>query len=103
MFPLHYIKIYLIDLKLFSKLIAKKPHKFIDKSIYILLAFESYCFHGHAKNDNKCSYILFLIKYKIRNIITKTEQTEIVYAQWDRWTSYDVIKHHMITTDVTLK
>ena len=31
----------------------------------------------------------------------KTEQ--IVYAQWDRWTSYDVIKHHMITTDVTLK
>ena len=33
----------------------------------------------------------------------KTEQTTIVYAQWDRWTSYDVIKHHMITTDVTLK
>ena len=32
----------------------------------------------------------------------KTEQTKIVYAQWDRWTSYDVIKH-MITTDVTLK
>ena len=27
----------------------------------------------------------------------------IVYAQWDRWTSYDVIKHHMVTTDVTLK
>ena len=34
--------------------------------------------------------------------IMKTEQT-IVYAQWDRWTSYDVIKHHMITTDVMLK
>ena len=33
----------------------------------------------------------------------KTEQTTIVYAQWDRWTSYDVTKHHMITTDVTLK
>ena len=31
----------------------------------------------------------------------KTEQTKIVYAQWDRWTSYDVIKH--ITIDVTLK
>ena len=30
----------------------------------------------------------------------KTEQTTNVYAQWDRWTSYDVIKH-MITTDVT--
>ena len=30
----------------------------------------------------------------------KTEQTTIVYTQWDRWTSYDVIKHHMITTDV---
>ena len=27
----------------------------------------------------------------------------IAYAQWDRWTSYDVIKHHMITTDVALK
>ena len=33
----------------------------------------------------------------------KTEQTPIVYAQWDRQTSYDVIKHHMITTDVILK
>ena len=33
----------------------------------------------------------------------KTEQTTIVYAQWDRWTLYDVAKHHMITTDVTLK
>ena len=29
----------------------------------------------------------------------KTEQTTIVYAQCDRWTSYDVIKYHMITTD----
>ena len=27
----------------------------------------------------------------------------IVYAQWDRWTSFDVIKYHMITTNVTLK
>ena len=33
----------------------------------------------------------------------KTEQTTIVYAQWDRWKSYDVIKHDMIATDVTLK
>ena len=32
-----------------------------------------------------------------------TENTTIVYAQWDRWTSYDVIKHHAITTDVKLK
>ena len=30
----------------------------------------------------------------------KTEQKTIVYAQRDRWTSYDVIKHRMITTDV---
>ena len=30
----------------------------------------------------------------------KTEQTTIVYVQWDRWASYDVIKH--ITTDVIL-
>ena len=33
----------------------------------------------------------------------KTEQTTVVYAQWDRWALYDVIKHHMITTDVILK
>ena len=32
----------------------------------------------------------------------KTEQTTIVYAQLDRWT-YNVIKHHMITTDNILK
>ena len=81
----------------------EKNHKFLDKSIYFWLAFESYCFHGHAENGNNCSYILFLIKHKTRNIIMKTEQTTIVYAQWDRWTSYYVIKHHTITTDVTLK
>ena len=33
----------------------------------------------------------------------KTEQTTIVYAQWDRLTSYDVIKHHMTTADVIVK
>ena len=33
----------------------------------------------------------------------ETEKMTIVCAQWDRWTSYDVIKHHMITTDVILK
>ena len=82
--------------------IEQKNHKFLDKSIYFWLPFQSYCFHGHAKNDNKCSYILFLIKYKIRNIIMKTEQTTIVYAQWDRWTSYDMMKHHMITTDTLI-
>ena len=27
----------------------------------------------------------------------KTEQTTIVHAQWNRWASYDMIKHHMIT------
>ena len=35
----------------------------------------------------------FLIKYKTLYIIWKTEhieQTTIVYAQWDRWTSYAV-------------
>ena len=32
---------------------------------------------------------VFLIKYKTRNIIMKTEQTTIAYAQWDRWTSHD--------------
>ena len=33
----------------------------------------------------------------------KTEQTAIVYSQWERWRSYQLIKHHMITTDVILK
>ena len=32
-----------------------------------------------------------------------TEQTKTIYAQWNRWTSYDVIKHQIITTDVILK
>ena len=32
----------------------------------------------------------------------KNEQTYIVYPQWNRWTSYDVVAHHMITTDVIL-
>ena len=32
----------------------------------------------------------------------KTVQRTIVYAQWDIWTSYDVIKHHMIIPDVIL-
>ena len=36
------------------------------------------------------------------NIKLKTEQTTIVYSQWDKWASYDVIKH-MITTDVISK
>ena len=33
----------------------------------------------------------------------KTEQMTIVHAQLDRWTSYDVIKDHMISTDITLR
>ena len=71
-----------------------------DKSIYFRLSFESHCFHDHAWNNIKCSsYILFLVKYKTCNIIMKTEQRIAVYAQWDRWT-YDMIKHHMITTNV---
>ena len=43
------------------------------------------------------------MKYKTRNTIIKTEQTAIVYAQWDRWKSNDLIKHYMITTDVILE
>ena len=46
---------------------------------------------------------LFLIKYKIRDVLMKTVETKSAYTQWDGWTSYDVIKHHMITTDITLK
>ena len=32
----------------------------------------------------------------------ETEKTIIAYTQWDRWRSYDMIKH-MITTDIILK
>ena len=28
---------------------------------------------------------------------------QIVYAQWGSWASHDVIKHHIITTDVIIK
>ena len=49
------------------------------------------------------AHTLFLIKYKNRNIILRTEQTVIIYAQCDRWTSYDVIKPLMTTTDVISK
>ena len=51
--------------------------------------------------------MLFLIKYKARNIVLKSEQKTVAYAlyivYWDRWASNDVIKHHIITTDVILK
>ena len=40
---------------------------------------------------------------KTRDIILKTEPTTIVYAQWDRWASNDMIKHQTITTDDTSK
>ena len=33
----------------------------------------------------------------------KIEQATIVYTQCDRWTSDDVIKYHIITTDVKSK
>ena len=45
---------------------------------------------------------MFLIKYKIRDVLMKTVETKSAYTQWDGWTSYDVIKHHMITTDKLL-
>ena len=47
----------------------------------------------------------FFDKIQTRNIIVKTEQTIIVYAQWDRWTSYDVRKHdnHWCYIKIALK
>ena len=42
----------------------------------------------------------FCLKTNVCNIILKTEQTTIVHAQQDRYVSHDMIKHHMITTDV---
>ena len=35
-----------------GNIITKKNHNFI-KSIYFWEAFESYCFHGHAYNNDK--------------------------------------------------
>ena len=32
-------------------------HNFFDKFIYLRLAFESHCFHGHAWSDIKCLQI----------------------------------------------
>ena len=76
----------------------EKNHKFLDKSIYFQLS-KANAFMVMTKMII-IALTLFLIKQKTRNIIMKTEQTTIVYAQWDRWTSCDVIKHNMITTDV---
>ena len=59
-------------------------HNFFDKSIHLPLAFKNHCFHGHAENDIKRSYILLLIKYKNCNIILKTKQTTFVHAYCDR-------------------
>ena len=73
----------------------RQIHLFVASSRKLLLSWS-------RQNDYKCSYILFLIKYKTRNIM-KTEQTTIVHAQWDRWTLCDGIEHHMITSDVILK
>ena len=36
-------------------------------------------------------------------MLLKTEQMTIVYAQWDRWASYNAIKQHMIIADVISK
>ena len=43
-----YLSIYLSIYKYMYLSISKKYHKFLNKSIYFWLAFESYCFHGHA-------------------------------------------------------
>ena len=37
---------------------------------------------------------------KNQNIILKVEPTTIIHAHWDRWVSYDVIKHHVINSKV---
>ena len=39
---------------------------------------------------NALTFCFFYTKYKTSNIIMKIEQTTIVFAQWDRWTSHDV-------------
>ena len=43
----HYLAVKKLSV-LLRGIILKKNHKFLDKSIYFWLAFESYCFHGHA-------------------------------------------------------
>ena len=46
---------------------------------------------------------MLLMQYNAKFVtIMKTEQTTIVYTQWGRWISHDVIRY-MITTDVILK
>ena len=47
--------------------------------------------------------VKFRTKAENRNVVLKTEQTTIVYAQCCRWMSYDMIKHRMITTNVISK
>ena len=47
----HYLKliqVLIIQMKVRVYIDHEKNLKFLDKSIYFWLAFESYCFHGHA-------------------------------------------------------
>ena len=46
----------------------------------------------------KCFAQYFIQNPKIRNITLKT--IAISCAQWERWTSYDMIKHHTIIIKV---
>lgn len=39
----------------------------------------------------------------VKFVTLKTRKTIIVYAQWDKWASYDVLKLNMKTTDVVSK
>ena len=39
---------------------------------------------------------------KTSKVIAETEQTAIAYAQWDRWTSYDMIKHDCHRCDIRI-
>ena len=75
---------------------------FSRKTHYLRLASEATAFMVTPKMILN-AHTLFLITYKTRNIILETEQTIIVYAQCDRWTSYDMVEDHMTTTDVISK
>ena len=93
--PRKHFKIYNLGTTnaLLMKLDHEKNHKFFDKSTYFWLAFKGYCFHGHGEILINAVTFCFLIKYKTLYVIMKIEQIEqttIVYAQWNRWTSYDV-------------
>ena len=77
--------------------------------VFIFKSFFSLDLYTFNININKMLLLKHLLFSKMKSLCNQETQKRqsmvftLVYTPWDRWTSYDVIKHPMITTDVILK